>query len=176
MQKLTKNDICGRVNFITHFGTSMYDLSELASNTVEIDYDVFLPSRNKNLQRDFVWTLEQKQEYILSCLKGLIEVTLICVVKDRHKDKMQIIDGKQRLSTLIDFYKGKFPVNVNGIDYYYNDIDVSINNFRVTFNVAYNNEKTNIKITDDQKVDWFFMINFAGTPQEQQHMNSIKGM
>lgn len=27
---------------------------------LDIDWNVYLPTRGKNLQRDFVWTLEQK--------------------------------------------------------------------------------------------------------------------
>ena len=32
----------------------------------DIDWDVYLPTKGKNLQRGFVWTLEQKRELILS--------------------------------------------------------------------------------------------------------------
>lgn len=31
---------------------------------LDIDWNVYLPSRKRNLQRDFVWTLEQKRELI----------------------------------------------------------------------------------------------------------------
>jgi len=33
-----------------------------------IDWDVYLPSKGKNLQRNFVWAIEQKRELIWSIL------------------------------------------------------------------------------------------------------------
>jgi hypothetical protein len=37
---------------------------------LNIDWDVFLETRGKNLQRDFVWDLNQKRELIWSVLIG----------------------------------------------------------------------------------------------------------
>ena len=33
-------------------------------STENIDFNVWLPKYNRNLQRDFVWTLPQKQEFV----------------------------------------------------------------------------------------------------------------
>jgi len=49
--------------------TVFYSMRMLKKYT--LDFDVYLPSIGKNLQRPFVWTLEQKQALILSVLKGM---------------------------------------------------------------------------------------------------------
>src|ERR1700749_4632753 len=69
-----------------------------------LDWDVYLPTKGKNLQRPFVWTLKQKQALILSILKGIKVPSISVIIKDNNKNKaiiFKIIDGKQRLSSMI---------------------------------------------------------------------------
>ncbi len=83
-----------------------------------IDWDVYLPTKGKNLQRDFVWTLDQKRELINSMLIGrhIPHCAILNIVdrKNIRKDIWQIIDGKQRLSSMIDFYNNKFTIEIDG--------------------------------------------------------------
>ena len=37
---------------------------------LDIDWNVYLPTRKRNLQRDYVWTIEQKRELIWSIFIG----------------------------------------------------------------------------------------------------------
>lgn len=62
-----------------------------------LDFDILLPTKNKNLQRPLVWTLFQKQQLIISILKG-IRIPSITVLVREHKH-YQVVDGKQRLTT-----------------------------------------------------------------------------
>ena len=77
-----------------------------------IDWDVYLPTRGKNLQRGYVWALEQKRELINSMIIGrhIPHCAIVNIVdpKNDHKDILQVIDGKQRLSAMVDFYDNKF--------------------------------------------------------------------
>lgn len=147
-----------------------------------LDFDVFLPSKNMNLQRPLVWTLQQKQELIISILKG-IELPTISVIiyKDEETRKLnkqiiKIIDGKQRITTIISFVKNEFPLTVKGIDYYYTDLeDDALCIFRTfTFRSDRMYEYPDDIISDNDKIAWFEMINFAGTPQDIAHLNLIK--
>jgi len=145
----------------------------------KIDWDVYLPSIGKNLQRPFVWTLKQKQELIISVLKG-IKIPSISVILhdniDSSKNVYKIIDGKQRLSSLIGFLKGEFPIEWEGKEYYYNDLGESaqgeIRFYGVIGDLAY--EDDSFPISDEQKIAWFEMINFAGTPQDEEHLKALK--
>ena len=145
-----------------------------------IDYDVYLSTKKCNLQRPFVWTLLQKQQLILSILKE-INIPKICVVEynptSNDKDKIyQIIDGKQRLNAILEFYKGIFPINVNNVDYYYDNLDNNLQMRIFTFSpradIAYSYNDS--FITDDEKIAWFELVNFAGTQIDIEHINKIK--
>ncbi len=143
-----------------------------------IDFDVYLPSIGKNLQRDFCWTLEQKQELIISILKG-VKIASLAVIQHEAEDgtrTFKIIDGKQRLSTMISFFKGEFSLQINNNSYFYKDLEVAaqkeIELFRVDADIAY--EYWDTMISDEQKIAWFEMINFAGTPQDIEHLNNLK--
>lgn len=142
-----------------------------------VDFDVFLPSKKMNLQRDFVWTLEQKQELIWSMLLGreIPRASVINVLREGI-EYYEVIDGKQRLSSMIDFLNNKFHLNIEGVDYYFNnlpkDYQLTISNYPIEFRVV--NEPYDNPVTDEEKIDWFMFINFAGTPQDSEHFNLLK--
>lgn len=145
----------------------------------KLDFDVWLPSKGMYLQRGLVWTLEQKQEFIISMLKG-IKVPAICAVqiKDGDVQEFQIIDGKQRLTTAIGFAKGEFPIIWEGQQYYFADLEraaqseISGDHY-FKWDIAYHYPDS--PVTDEQKIEWFEQINFTGTPQDVEHLNKLKG-
>lgn len=162
-------------------GLSMHYIRDWVNGTYgdEVDWDVYLPTKGKNLQRGFVWTLLQKQSLILSILKG-IKIPPICAIQYREysgdKCTFKIIDGKQRLSTIFSFYKGEFPIIFDGQEIYYKDLaqdaQAEIGLMMPTFDIVY--EYPDTLIPDEQKIAWFEMINFAGTPQDIAHLNDLK--
>lgn len=148
----------------------------------KVDFDVKL-SDGKNLQRDFVWSLDQKRELILSIIKGipLPRFAAVCFTDDTKNRQEQhkvfkIIDGKQRLSTVRDFMENKFCIFVDNKAYYYDDFDQelqrSIWGCDLRFNIVY--EYPDTKLTDKQLITWFELINFAGTIQDKQHLKNLK--
>jgi len=145
-----------------------------------IDWNVYLPSRNKNLQRDFVWNIDQKRELIWSILleRHIPHVALINIIDTNNplEEIFLVIDGKQRLSTMIDFTDDKFTLVIDSKEYLFselpNDYQVAINMYYFKYYVA--NENSYEKITDEQKINWFKLINFAGTPQDKEHINNLK--
>lgn len=120
-----------------------------------------------------------KRELIYSVFKGL-QLPPICVIQLRTKEDKtiyKIIDGKQRLSTVLSFVKNEFSIIWNNKEYFYKDLDWSIQGellghglFRT--NIGY--EYADKFISDDDKIKWFEMINFAGTPQDKEHMEKLK--
>lgn len=72
MKKLSLNKIRKPFNFKIIKGSSMSinDFLDIYDD-IAVDYDVYLPTKRMNLQRPLVWTLEQKQELIISVLKGI---------------------------------------------------------------------------------------------------------
>ncbi len=144
-----------------------------------IDWDVYLPTIGKNLQRPLVWTLEQKRELINSMLIGrhIPHCAIVNIVDpaDNSKDILQIIDGKQRLSTMVEFVSNVFPLEIDGKEYFFIDLpeeyQLAIKHFHFRYYVI--NEEFGNPMTDQQKINWFKFINFAGTPQEAEHLKNL---
>ena len=140
----------------------------------KIDFNVFLPSIGKNLQRDFVWDLIQKQEIVMSVIIGR-HVPHLAII-NRYDDTYEIIDGKQRLSSLFEYLDGAFPIVIDGIEYYYNDLDedykLEIKCSNIKYYIVY--EENQNAISDLDRINWFKFINFAGTKQDYEHLNSLK--
>lgn len=134
-----------------------------------VDFDVFLPTKGFNLQRPYVWTIQQQEEFIWSCLLVRSIPPIVLII---HEWKLyQVIDGKQRLMTLQRFMMNEFPIHLNGGEFFYKDLEFalqhSINQVPMVYTTYYSYEDE--PITDDEKIIIFNFYNFAGTPQEESH-------
>lgn len=144
------------------------------------DFEVFLPSIGMNLQRDLVWTQEQKAQLILSILKGIrIPPMTFVLQKDRLTSPDQVwevIDGKQRLTAMIEYLNFEFAIRWKGRDYYFGDLPrdckQEILNFEPIADIGYSYPDR--LISDADKIRWFELINFAGTPQDAEHFDRLK--
>lgn len=170
-----------KINYGQTEGSIIDIIDDINSGTYgTYDFDVYLPTIGMNLQRDFVWTELQKQQLILAILRG---VSLPKFVKirirtgsDHTQDIHQIIDGKQRLNTIISFIKGEFAIEHKGNKYYFNDLDGKLQYIMRDVNIVWDVHYSygyNV-ISDQTKIDIFEQINFLGTPQEQEHLNNLK--
>lgn len=136
------------------------------------DFDVWLPSRGMNLQRDLCWTPLQKEQLIWSVLRRRpIPPVAICNFEEVDGRRVrQVIDGKQRMHAIAEFLAGEFPIHWKGREFYRCDIpqEYSLNlGSRPLFGyLAFD-------LTEDQKVDWFNQINFMGTPQDEAHYKRL---
>jgi len=65
--------------------------------------DIYVP----DFQRNFVWSHRESSQFVESLLLGL-PVPGVFLAKDRHTQKLMIIDGQQRLKSLQFFYDGYF--------------------------------------------------------------------
>jgi hypothetical protein len=175
-------DVRTEYNFTIKRNTVPFDgiMRGLERNDYSFDFDVFLPSKGFNLQRDFCWILYQKQQLILSILREN-PIPKVSVIKSTSKDGIEVykvIDGKQRISTYIDFCRNLFPIVVDNKEYYYNDCDdmvkYHIDRFDFPGDLAY--EYWDHPISDDDKIKWFIQVNFAGTQQELEHFAKLKNV
>lgn len=139
----------------------------------QIDYDIKL-SNGKNLQRDFVWTIFQKRELIKSILKGIEIPNFAFVIYEHYL--LRVVDGKQRLKAIEEFYNGKFGIIVDDIEYFIDDLDDNAKSRIITTTINVNPiyEYSDTKLSDNQLIAWFEMINFAGTPQDIEHIKNLQ--
>ncbi len=68
--------------------------------------EIYIPS----FQRQYIWKINEASLFIESLLLGLPAPTVF-LAKDKYTNKLLIIDGQQRLKTLLYFTRGSFPDN-----------------------------------------------------------------
>ena len=175
------NDFQKKYSHHINYNLSYVNMTYMIKNT-EFDFDVFLPSIGKNLQRGLVWNIDQKRALILAILR---DKTLepISVIENRVRGKegekncWQVIDGKQRLTTIISFLNDEFTIVHENKEWFYNDLPEECKKHirffdRLRVNVHYDDIKD--KISDKTKIDLFEEINWLGTPQDIEHLYSLK--
>ena len=160
---------------------AFFEPIRLRSNWYNVDMDIYLKKYDYNLQRPFVWTLHQQQELIWSIFMGRPIPPFVFIhhassrMDDNESAIIQIIDGKQRLTTIFRYMDNKFPIIVDGEEVFFKDLDKGAQdriNFCNMHVQVYYSYKEN-PITDDEKIIIFNHYNFAVTPQEEEHKNKL---
>lgn len=133
---------------------------------------------NPPYQRGLVWTLEQKQKYIESLFNETAVITPTIVLNWENSidnGAYEVIDGKQRLTTIFDFIENKFCLS-NGL--YFKDLSVSDCNFILYHDIIYTRiEKISCSnLTLNEKIELFLEINELGTKMSEEHIKKVKKM
>lgn len=143
-----------------------------------IKEDIYVP----DFQRSFVWTRPQASRFIESILLGL-PIPGIFLYREEETNKMLVVDGLQRLSSLTAFLTGKFPDS----DKTFRLESVSENYDGRTFNDLESEDKRLINNTiihatifqqtlptqDDSSVYLIFeRLNTGGTPLQPQEIRA----
>lgn len=178
MEKLLLSDVRPKYRHHINEGVCIDRFIRFFEGRYQLDFDVYLESKGMNLQRELCWTLLQKQQLILSMLRG-IQIPKFVFVEENISEKeriFKVIDGKQRFHAIFEFMRNEFSIEVNGQEYFYADLDKSAQQ-----EIAWTNPKIDVhysywndKISDDTLIDLFEQINFLGTPQDVEHLNKLK--
>jgi len=124
-------------------------------------------------QRDFCWTIEQKQELINSIYKRTSIGTIL--IRKRWNDTLNdlqfdIVDGKQRLNAIIGFYTGAYPDSFGN---YYDDLsNKAQHEFEDFCKLSYG--EIGEAVTDLQIIEIFLNINTAGVKMDESHLEKVK--
>lgn len=136
-------------------------------------YYYFRVNMAPEYQRGLVWSLEDKVALIDSIFKGIEIGKFAFITLDFKsvKDPMyEILDGKQRLTTLIEFVEDRFPYQ--GVFYsqlsfadqaYFRDYTVSVGESRE-------------QLTPAQKYEYFLRMNTRGVAQTQEHLDKVSAL
>ena len=145
------------------------DISSLISKVYYQGVD-FTPE----YQRDYVWSLEDKQYLIHSIFNKIDIGKFTFYIRSYEEEKQigdgnrcEIIDGKQRLSTLIEFYENRFQYNGK----YYTDLGNYDRHTFKGFQIAYSEAQN---LTKQQRIKLFLKVNITGKVMDKEHLENVK--
>ena len=135
---------------------------------------------NPEYQRELVWTLNQKQDYVTNLFNGMAEIRpTILLYYEGKKDVYEVLDGKQRLTTLFQFIDNEFAIIVDGEDVYFNDLVDTDKKFILNHNVYWTrimSFKVLEPIALEDKLTLFLEKNYLGTRMSDEHINKVLNM
>ena len=123
---------------------------------------------NPVYQRDYVWD-DKDKEALLDSIFNHIEIGKFAFIQRDYSFDVgyEILDGKQRLSTLLDFYENRLAYK--GV--YYNDLSAKD---RFTFlNTPVSVGETN-NLSMEQIYEYFYKLNRCGKVMSEEHLKKIK--
>lgn len=154
---------------------------ELCLNPMVIDEN----GNEVEYQRGLVWSLEQKQ-LLIESIYNHVEIgkfvfrkrSFSWVEKRMKAGKVEhtafadLVDGKQRYTTLVEFVEGKFP-DLRGN--YFNDLSGQAQRkFKGYRHLTYVELDENT--TDADTLAVFLAINFTGVPMSKEHIDYVKSI
>lgn len=158
------------------------DCDRYGFKTMKVSFNpiVFLNNKPFEYQRDNVWSLENKQDLIESMYnecnigsfifveRSFEDVERLSPIYPKNIGWFDILDGKQRLTTLIEFAMSKFP-DKNGK--YFEDFSsasmMKFKNYRVQYCKIEN-------ATDESILETFIRTNTAGVVMDKNHIEKVK--
>ena len=128
-------------------------------------YEKHLILVNRKYQRKLVWSIEEKQAFINTLLRGY-PVPLFLFAKTGEGKKREIIDGLQRLDAIFSFIKQEFPVKwgEEQREYYCNLQEIICNKEKI---------ETKEPVLDRELCREFFNYELPTTTTEVEDTNTI---
>lgn len=135
-----------------------------------VDFDV-------DYQRDYVWTLEDKVALIDSIMENADIGKFAFIRRDYAREKRpngklyEILDGKQRLSTLVEFFEDRFEYK--GLKF--SQMSQQDKWHFESYSVNYA-DIDGTTYTRKQILELFYRLNKHGKIMEQKHLERVKRM
>lgn len=151
---------------------------------LECNFNPYVEKNGEKLyyQRDYCWTLNDKQLFIESIYQSMNCGTVLLrersfkwVDNELKKGNTEagffdVVDGKQRLSCLIEFVNDKFK-DMHGN--YYSDLSNRAQ-WRFRDSRSLNFGQMHSGSTDEEAIEAFLHVNFHGIPMSKEHIDYVK--
>lgn len=153
----------------------------------ELNWNPYIIDKNGQkayYQRDFVWTLKDKQ-LLIESIYNHISIGKIVIRENKFTEVLKqynlgnkevcfkdIVDGKQRLNALYEFVNDKITDMYGN---YYSDLSsIAQNEFQNYMGLSFYllPEDT----TDEETINEFLSVNFTGVQMSQEHINFVKSI
>ena len=126
-------------------------------------------------QRGYVWEDKEQQEFLYSLFNNLPIGTIAIIDRDTYVDgeaNYEVVDGKQRITTILMFLNNEIPYIVEGVSYLFKDLDQvtsrQVRQRSMPYQCLYHG------MEERDKLEYFYRVNFTGVPQSEEHMNKIE--
>jgi hypothetical protein len=126
---------------------------------------------NPEYQRGHVWEHEQKVNLIDSIMKH-IDIGKFAIIHREFKlgeKSYEMLDGKQRVSALLEFYLGRFTYKGRT----FQSLHPRDQHHFMSYNLSYAESRD---LTQEQKLRYFLKLNTTGTPVDPAHMERVAKM
>jgi len=125
-------------------------------------------------QRGHVWTMKQRVALIDSIFNN-IDIGKFAIINRGYdcidEPYREMLDGKQRLTTLVMFYEDRFEYCGKVYSRMHGQDQGHFEHYQ-----ALTAETEGAEMTREQKLRYFLKLNTAGAPQDQEHIDKIKDL
>lgn len=125
---------------------------------------------NPDYQRGYVWSNEDKEALIESLIEDR-DIGKFIFVEDKsyNEYRLEVLDGKQRLNTLIEFYTSKFPYKGK----YYHEFSKQ-DRYTMESRHAQSASIDSNQHTRAELLATFLNVNAGGVPQTEEHLDYVR--
>jgi uncharacterized protein with ParB-like and HNH nuclease domain len=150
--------------FETRMSASVFSRFVLARKNNELNL-------SPDYQREYVWTEKEQNDFLVAFFSEFPFGNISITVDEEYN--IEVVDGKQRLTTLFKFYDGEIGFIFEGNKIFYKDLcDADKRRFS-NWTIP-----TVQLMTDNYKdrVAYFAAINFTGVAQSEAHKEKVMKM
>ena len=157
----------------TNFGRERINVSYTSSGMTSLLHTAYWRGfiNSPDYQRDYVWTLEDKQRLVRSIMNRMDIGKFVFLSREWPENRLEIIDGKQRINAILEFIQGRFPYE--GKTWF---------QFSLSDKHVFKDLMIQVATLDDKKIKksdilWLFLsINTGGVPQTEEHVAKAQRM
>ncbi|MGL5328466.1 MAG: DUF262 domain-containing protein [Peptostreptococcaceae bacterium] len=124
---------------------------------------------NPSYQRGNVWGLEEKVLLIESIFNNIDIGKFTFVKPDSILEPTEVLDGKQRITTLLEFYEDRFQYKGK----YFSELNWKDQNHITSYSINWGETSG---LTEQQKIKYFLKLNTCGKPMDKEHLDSVRSM
>jgi len=126
---------------------------------------------NPEYQRHYVWELEDKVG-LIEAIFNKIDIGKFVFREHKIKDTddiYEIVDGKQRINTICEFYEDRFPYR----EKYFSDLSIRDQDYFENYPISYGSISN---ISDKEVIHVFLMLNSSGKVMSKEHLDKVRDM
>lgn len=142
------------------------------SSLLHTSYSTFGIDLEADYQRGNVWSEEQKVALIDLIFRN-IDIGKFTLIRRSFKTKQdflyEILDGKQRLTAIREFFEGRFKYKGKT----FQELHPFDQNHFEDYDISYASTEP---LTDEQKYRYFLKLNVSGVPMDENHLKKVEKM